>query len=375
MPAFCTGLLKKSTRERQLPGYILIVMTLEAFLQAMVADPLSAPATWLVLADWLDDQDDPRAELVRLMYQPDYHRDLPGEQRDERVRQLLASGVGPVAPALVNSIGMKLLLIPAGTFQMGTPAQEQAAIRKTLGDSILSEIVALETLHEVEISRPYFLGACPVTQEEYTQVTGGNRSYFCASGDGKLNVSNLDTKAFPVEQVSWEEATAFCEALSNRAEEKAAGRVYRLPTEAEWEYACRGGAVSYAPFHFGYSLSSSQANFRGEFPYGPASKGPYLIRTSAVGSYSANVFGLYDMHGNVWEWCHDWLDTNYYKSSPKIDPQGPNGGSDHVMRGGSWDGSAFYCRSAFRFSRMPRDRSNYVGFRVCCFLECYGSTG
>src|SRR5437762_14318546 len=99
-------------------------MTLEAFLQAMVADPLSAPTTWLVLADWLEEQGDPRAELVRLIYQPDYRRDLPGAERDQRVRELLASGVGPVAPTLVNSIGMKLVLIPSGTFLMGSPDGE-----------------------------------------------------------------------------------------------------------------------------------------------------------------------------------------------------------------------------------------------------------
>src|SRR5205807_5433284 len=96
-------------------------MTLEAFLQAIGNDPHGAATTWLVLADWLEDQGDPRAELVRLLHQPDYHRDLPAQERDERVRQLLASGVGPVAPALVNSIGMKLVLIPGGTFQMGSP--------------------------------------------------------------------------------------------------------------------------------------------------------------------------------------------------------------------------------------------------------------
>src|SRR5205807_1360180 len=137
-------------------------MTLEAFLQSMIDDPLSAPATWLVLADWLEEQGDPRAELVRLMYQPDYRSDLPGEQRDERVRQLLASGVGPVAPTLVNSIGMELVLIPAGTFLMGSPDGE--------GEE------AERPQHEVEITRPFLLGACPVTQQEYQLVMGKNPS-------------------------------------------------------------------------------------------------------------------------------------------------------------------------------------------------------
>src|SRR5437763_15658980 len=135
-----------------------VAMTLDAFLQAMVADPHSAPTTWLVLADWLEEQGDPRAELVRLMYQPDYRRDLPAEQRDERVRRLLASGVGPVAPTLVNSIGMELVLIPAGTFLMGSPE----------GEGKVNE----HPRHEVEISRPFFLGIFQVTQQEYQSVTG-----------------------------------------------------------------------------------------------------------------------------------------------------------------------------------------------------------
>jgi uncharacterized protein (TIGR02996 family) len=331
-------------------------MTLDAFLQAMVEDPRGAPATWLVLADWLEDQGDPRAELVRLMYQPDYHRDLPGEQRDERVRQLLASGIGPVAPALVNSIGMKLALIPAGTFLMGSPESEAQENEKPQ--------------HEVEISRPFLLGACPVTQQEYERQMGNNPSHFCTSGNGENRVKTIDTKLFPVESVSWEEATAFCEALSNRTEEKAAGRLYRLPTEAEWEYACRGGAASYTPFHFGKSLSSIQANFDGDNPFGEAAKGPNLWRTCPVACYPANAFGLFDMHGNVWEWCLDWYDADYYKFSPKANPQGPEIGDRRVLRGGSWLNPGRSCRTTHRVREEPGHGDYISGFRLCCVLDC-----
>src|SRR5205085_8149294 len=110
--------------------------------------------------------------------------------------------------------------------------------------------------HEVEITRPFFLGAYPVTQQEYQRVTRKRPSFFRASGGGKGTVKNLDTKRFPVESVSWEDATAFCETLANFPDERAAGRTYRLPAEAEWEYACRGAATSFTPFHFGNSLSS-----------------------------------------------------------------------------------------------------------------------
>jgi uncharacterized protein (TIGR02996 family) len=329
-------------------------MTLGDFLQSMIADPLSAPATWLVVADWLEDQGDPRAELVRLMYQPDYRRDLPAEQRDDLVRELLASGVGPVAPTLVNSIGMKLVLIPAGTFFMGSLVGEE--------DTESDEYPR----HEVEITRPFFLAACPVTQEQFEQVTGKNPSHFSRSGDGKNSVKKRSTKQFPVDTVPWEEAAAFCAAMSKLPAEQQAGHTYRLPTEAEWEYACRGGAIRHSPFHFGHSLSSNQGNFDGNYPHGGSAEGPYLNRPSPVGSYSTNAFGLFDMHGNVYEWCVDWYDAGYYKKSPKRDPRGPKKGSSRVLRGGSWVSIADRCRSACRGEYAPDVLNNFIGFRVCC---------
>ena len=192
-----------------------------------------------------------------------------------------------------------------------------------------------EEQHEVSITKPFYLGVYVVTQAEYEKVMGNNPSWFSAKGDGKDKVKDMDTGQFPVEKVSWDDAVAFCKKLSELPEEKKAGRVYRLPTEAEWEYACRAGTKT--AFHYGDSLSSKQANFNGNFPYGGADKGPYLGRTAKVGSYAANAFGLYDMHGNVWEWCQDWYDENYYKNSPKEDPPGPAQGLHRVVRGGGWD--------------------------------------
>jgi formylglycine-generating enzyme required for sulfatase activity len=262
------------------------------------------------------------------------------------VRRLLAAGVLPCVPTITNSIGMKLALIPAGTFLMGSPDSEQDR----------SEDEGPQ--HEVEITSPFSLGIHPVTQEQYKKVMGKNPSYFTRKKGGGPN--------HPVEQVSWEEAVEFCRKLSARPEENAAGRTYHLPTEAEWEYACRGGANSSTPFFFGDSLSSTQANFDGNYPYGGADTGPYLQRTTPVGSYQPSAFGLFDMHGNVWEWCQDWYDENYYTRSPRQDPQGPQNGGHRVLRGGSWGDYGLFCRSALRNRGGPGVRNLFIGFRVLC---------
>jgi formylglycine-generating enzyme required for sulfatase activity len=193
---------------------------------------------------------------------------------------------------------------------------------------------------------------------------GNNPSWFSANGKGKGEVVGLDTSDFPVETVSWNDAVAFCKKVSELPEEKRAGRVYRLPTEAEWEYSCRGGAKSYQVFSFGNSLSSTQANFNGNFPYGGAAKGPYLGRTCKVGSYKPNGFGLFDMHGNIWQWCADWYDAKYYSNSPRQDPRGPAEGSLRVMRGGCWGSIGQVCRSAIRDGLGPGDRICALGVRL-----------
>jgi formylglycine-generating enzyme required for sulfatase activity len=136
-----------------------------------------------------------------------------------------------------------------------------------------------------------------------------------------------------------------------------------LPTEAEWEYACRAGTKT--PFYFGNSLCSTQANFHGIHPSGKAAKGPWLQRTCEVGSYPPNAFGLFDMHGNVYEWCHDWYAEDYYASSPRRDPEGPSPQDCfRVMRGGSWLYSGVDCRSVNRVEHPQAARGPHLGFRV-----------
>jgi formylglycine-generating enzyme required for sulfatase activity len=255
---------------------------------------------------------------------------------------------------ITNSIGMKLVLIPAGRFTMGSPAGEGSDDERPQ--------------HEVEITKAFYLGVHEVTQGQWKAVMGKNNnpSYFSKTGAGKDSVKDFSEKQlddFPVENVSWEDAQTFLKKLNALAAEKKFHLKYRLPTEAEWEYSCRGGARS-KTFHYGNSLSSTQANFDGNQPYGGAEKGPYLRRTCKVGSYQPNAFGLKDMHGNVWEWCSDWYGKDYYGKSPRRDPQGPSEGSSRVFRGGSWCNAGGDCRSARRFRNTPGDRNGDVGFRV-----------
>jgi formylglycine-generating enzyme required for sulfatase activity len=270
--------------------------------------------------------------------------------------------------ALTNSVGMKLVRIPGGTFKMGSPKSEAGRDNN-------------EEQHEVEVSA-FHLGVHEVTQRQFREVMGYNPSYFSSNARGRDGVDygatqpgggntkipdGEDTEDYPVENVSWDEAKEFCEKLTAKEANKLSGPKYRLPTEAQWEYACRGGAPSYQVFHFGNSLSSRQANFDGSEPYGGAEKGVNLDRTCKVGSYEKNRFGLYDMHGNVWEWCLDYYDKDYgaKSSSPLKDPSGPPQGSQRALRGGGWalDGSRG-CRSARRLKAEPSNRISNLGFRV-----------
>jgi formylglycine-generating enzyme required for sulfatase activity/mono/diheme cytochrome c family protein len=260
---------------------------------------------------------------------------------------VLAAGRG-----ITNSIGMRLVRVPAGKFTRGSPAGEAHRERHE------------GPAQEVEITRPFLMGAHEVTQAEFRKVMGGNPSWFSPGGEGKGRVTGLDAGRLPVESVAWEEAAAFCRRLSELPEEKKAGRAYRLPTEAEWEYACRAGSAT--PFHRGSSLSSAHANFDGRYPYGGAEKSVFLRRPSPVGSYKPNAWGLFDMHGNVAEWCADWFDEGAYRGGPARDPRGPARGVSRVRRGGSWHDGGDGCRSAARAFAEPGSRDDTAGFRVVC---------
>ena len=233
---------------------------------------------------------------------------------------------------ITNSLGMKLVLIPASKFMMGSsPSEEGRGFD--------------ETQHKVTLSKGFYMGVYQVTQEQWQAIMGNNPSHF----KGERNL--------PVEKVSWDDCQEFLRKLSDQD-----GHSYRLPTEAEWECACRAGTT--APFYFGHTISTNQANYDGNYPYGNSKKGIYRQKTTPVGSFPGNAWGLYDMHGNVWEWCQDGYDPNYYKNSPREDPPGPAQGSRRVIRGGGWDGDGLDCRSAVRSWSGRDSRGSGLGFRV-----------
>jgi formylglycine-generating enzyme required for sulfatase activity/serine/threonine protein kinase len=299
-----------------------------------------------------------------------------------------------------NSLGIAFKRIAKGKFLMGSPEED-----KDRGSD--------EKLHEVEITKDYYLGVHEVTQKQFDAVMGytytrppffssnkkeaqkgftiflrynpsyfsndgkagrrreleragyGPPSYFTEEDDysdnskpagGKEKVKDLDTGDFPVENVSYEEAVKFTERLNNRDQRILNGWTYRLPTEAQWEYACRGKATPEKKYHFGDTISDSLANYN-----------RILGRTRKVGSYKPNAWGLHDMHGNVAEWCLDWYHKDYYPADGTRDPAGPPGpgkAARRVVRGGGWDDTDHACRVASRGNSAPRFRGHNIGFRV-----------
>jgi len=238
---------------------------------------------------------------------------------------------------ITNSIDMKLVLIPAGEFMMGSP------------DSDTDAEADEKPQHRVRITKPFYLGSTEVTQEQYERVMGQNPSWFCATGDGKVEVAGQNTRQFPVEWVSWEDAVEFCRRLSQKE-----GKTYRLPTEAEWEYACRAGSTTR------YCIGDAPADLVEYAWYDENSDDT----THPVGQKKPNAWGLYDMHGNVWEWCADRFAEDYYRASPADDPNGPDSRVFRVLRGGAWYLQPWVLRSARRDSYPPRDRFHGYGFRV-----------
>ena len=289
--------------------------------------------------------------------------DLDAKQKalENCQKDLTAALNKPTTPPSVSSgFEPQMVAIKGGTFQMGSPESE-------------TDRSDNETQHTVTVSN-FSMGKYEVTVRQYLQfctetntnlpewlekgnkyhVETGSDTYYKDKGYRRTGSENL-----PIVGVSWNDATAYAQWLSKKT-----GKNYRLPTEAEWEYACRAGTKT--PFNTGENLTTDQANYNGEYPYKNFPKGKHREKTTPVGSFAPNAWGLYDMQGNVLEWCSDWYDKDYYKNSPTQDPKGPATSpySFRVLRGGSWTYHGQYCRSSFRDAITPDYRSNDLGFRL-----------
>ena len=237
---------------------------------------------------------------------------------------------------LGNGVTLEMAEIPGGEFLMGSPSGEKGRVNNE------------SPQHRVTV-KPFFMGKFAITQAQYQAIMGKNLSRF--KGDKR-----------PVETVSWNDAKDFCQKLTQKT-----GRTYRLPSEAEWEYACRAGTTT--PFNFGETITTDLANYDGNYTYADAPKGEYRQQTMKVGSFPPNAFGLYDMHGNVLEWCQDTWHDNYNGAPTDGSAWINNENRSRMLRGGSWDYYPYFCRSASRLDgnwAVRVDYLNIVGFRVVC---------
>ena len=300
------------------------------------------------------------------------------EKKAKEYQQACAKHLGlPVE--MINSIGMKLTLIPSGEFEMGSSAQfiGENESRKSAG-MYWYHFGSEGPQHHITFAQPFYLGVCHVTVAQFRAFVNETGYKTDAEKDGKggrvfngginwaqereLNWHNpgfAQDDNHPVVQVSWNDATAFCDWLVRKE-----GKPYCLPTEARWEYACRAGSM--ARWCFGDDESRLD-------DYAWRTTGAFKVQMHPVGQKKPNAWGLYDMHGNAWAWCADRYDERYYSASPASDPKGPSSGSDRVVRGGSWGFQSVLARSASRFGFAPDFRLPIGGFRVCLTLSEGGS--
>ena len=262
------------------------------------------------------------------------------------LQRILCTGRGYIEPLLEvgEAQPLHMVLIPGGSFLMGSPENE------------LERNDDEGPQHPVSVDK-FLMGRYLVTQAQWRAVAALPK----AEKELKPNPSSFREDDLPVEQVSWVEAVEFCDRLT-----KHTGRSYRLPSEAEWEYACRAGTTT--PFNFGDTITTEVANYNGDYIYGHSPRGENRRKTTPVGQLNnANAYGLCDMHGNVYEWCQDYWHVNY-EGVPTDGSAWMEGGdaSRRVRRGGSWVNSPRYCRSASRDVDNPDDRNHSIGFRVSC---------
>ncbi len=264
-----------------------------------------------------------------------------------------------VPVAMENSVGMRFVLIPAGTFMMGSrDSAAEVARRCNMPNAQAGWFQDEHPSHKVTLTGAFYMSIHEVTQGSYEAVTSPTRKETDKKPTDEFP-DGFTGENHPMLKVSWTDAEKFCMTLGSQEAEK--GRPYSLPTEAQWEYACRAGTS--APFSFGETISTDQANYHGGYTYGEGSKGLNREKPSPVGSFPPNQWGLHDMHGNVGEWCADRYAD--YDGGDATDPVGPEEGNQRVLRGGSWRSYPGACRCGFRLRRDERSNSDNIGFRVC----------
>jgi formylglycine-generating enzyme required for sulfatase activity len=256
--------------------------------------------------------------------------DLNGEIIDcnSQTTQSFAENLG-------NDIELDLVLIPSGEFMMGNDHHHQDE----------------QPIHQVKLPS-FYIGKYPITQAQYRSIMGDDQGFGLSAN-------------YPIEQISWHDALDFCTKLSQQT-----GRTYTLPSEAQWEYACRAGTNT--AFHFGATITPELANYNGDYPYQNAPLGENRAQATLVGSFPPNAWGVYDLHGNVWEWCLDTYQPNYQGAPTDGSAWGANSTErdlNRVMRGGAWDYVARGCRSAVRCSLAPQSRIAGCGLRVVLSIE------
>jgi formylglycine-generating enzyme required for sulfatase activity len=252
---------------------------------------------------------------------------------------------------------MTFTLIPAGQFLMGSSPDTLEYFPSDSGNPAIIDRELPK--HSVRLTNPFYLGTYEVTQQQYQSVMRTNPSSFSSTGERKKQVVDEDTARYPVESVTWWEASSFCDRLSSSPTELAARRSYRLPTEAEWEFACRAGTTT---------LWSCGGDDHALMQYAWCNQG-VLTKPHPIGAKKPNPFGLYDMHGNVDEFCLDWYAKDAYSASRAIDPMGPVAADFKVARGGGYLNSAVGSRSASRHQAAPMTRAPERGFRVVCVIH------
>ena len=283
----------------------------------------------------LKDRDDLKIQPQFQDYLPTFEFDVITVDAEGKENSRRKSFAHYFPEDLGNGVTLDMVYIPGGIFMMGSPATESGRYNNE------------SPQHQVTVSA-FYAGKYPITQAQYEAVMENNPSYFKG-------------KKLPVERVSWNQAVEFCRKLSEKT-----GKIYRLLSEAEWEYACRAGTTT--PFYLGETITTDLVNYNGQYPYARAPRGLYREQTIDVGSFPPNPFGLYDMHGQVWEWCSDEGHYNY-DGAPTDGSSWETGTSNfRVRRGGSWNRDAVHCRAAIRFYFYARLSLSLGGFRVAVAL-------